>query len=407
VLGKRSFRRYLKTAWRRGRSASWSLCPWGYVLILSSLAENKQFDRVPSHILELETKLRDEYTVKHAAHVSMVRQHRLEEFSKLGSPSKEAEFDVGLFLSKYFLDARGAPDRSKTREPLSLPGYIYRHTLHAAAERINGLHTYCGGEGDSRILVIGWNRTAVWAKAGEVDRQHREGKQTQREAQWERKIQSHRDYVAGLAQRKGRFKPENAVGTYVVSCKEISEEWDNADDLTMSITESTGPAELVAEFDFGILEGIMRLGRDPEPLALSGSDDEEADDEELDEESEPAPTGTKRGRTAKAPKRATARKSKRNKSASDAAHPRRLYLQWRGRETGESEIQLDYGNTHTGHLDFTDAGCTVFEGVANLVYVYKAKFRGFKINDEPARKTRSWGDYSEEEHEYARTARWR
>ena len=70
--------------------------------------------------------------------------------------------DCNLFLAKYFLDQDGMPDPSKTPFPILLPGLLDRLALQQAADTIPGLKTSSGGEGEFRILVIGWKRVAVF-----------------------------------------------------------------------------------------------------------------------------------------------------------------------------------------------------------------------------------------------------
>jgi hypothetical protein len=377
--------------------------------VLADLSE--QCDQILSRISDIENKLRNEYEVKQAAHTVTLKRSRLQEFSRLDSPSKQANFDIDLFLSKYFLDENDKPDQSKTPEPLPLPGFANRAALHQAAERISGLHTVSGGtDYSSRVLVIGWDRDKVRQEASRIGREQASEQKEERDEEWEEKMQDHRDYVARCKGVKGSkaFQAKYAVGSYIIECKRISEGWSDADDLTMNITQADGPVELVADFDFGIVEGIMRLSFDAkllsEPSESENDEEDEYDEEGYgDDDDEPTFSGTKRKPAAQRAKPQATKKSKASK-----AHPRRLYLQWRGRETGEGQIQLDYDNKHTGYLDFTDAGCTAFEGVAFFGFVGpRVPFRGFKVSDKGGKMTKSWSDYSENAYEYARKARWR
>jgi hypothetical protein len=255
------------------------------------------------------------------------------------------------------------------------------------------------------VLVIGWDEGKVYREASRIDSEQAVEQEGERNEEWEKKMQEHHDYVASCRGVKGSkaFQAKYAVGSYIVECKGISEGWDNMDDLTMNITQASGTVALVADFDFGIVEGIMHLGFDPKLLSGPESEnDDECDEEHGDEDEEPTFFGRKR-------KRAVQRaKPQAKKPKASSAHPRRLYLQWRGQETGEGEIQLDYNNKHTGYLDFTDAGCTAFEGVIYIGYIGpNVPFRGFKVSSEGGEMTKSWTDYSDDAHEYARTARWR
>jgi hypothetical protein len=362
----------------------------------------KQCDYVPESIMAIEGELNQEYEAK----CDELKKARLEQFSKIGSPTKEAEFDVDLFLAKYFLDENGQPDRSKTPKPLPFLDFRDQWSLHTAAEKVPGLHTCSGGtDGDARVWVIGWDRNNVRSVAHEIDAEQRAEDMDRAKAECEKKQR----HVArrGKAEASRAFKPADAVGAYVVECKSISEEWDNANDLTMNISQGTGPIVLQAEFDFSVLEGVMRLGFDPTLLSICSSSEDEGEDsgEEYnrDSDDEVIVTGTKRKAVGQSAKQAVSKKAK--GGGPSAAHPRRLYLQWRGQETGEGVIQLD--NSNTGYLEFTDARCNAFKGVASFCFVgEKVKFRGYKVNGGSGRMNKRWSDYSEDKYEDACRARW-
>jgi hypothetical protein len=337
---------------------------------------------------------RDECEAKQRGRIATRKQTRFAEFSKLGSPSKEAEFDRSLFLSKHFLDDNGAPDRSKTRQPLSLPGLDNIVSLSRAASKIPGLHTRIGETDDtSRVLVIGWDEGSVWEEADRISSQNAvERKKKQRE----KKMQEHRDYVARRKHLRAKktFDAKYAVGSYIVECKSISEQWPDMDDLTMNITQAKGLGELVADFDFGVLDGIMRLGSDAELLSTPPEYDED----------ETAFPGSKRKWPAQ---RSGSQSSKKSRKSTSSGQPRRLYLRWRGRETGEGELEMDDDDSNTGYLDFVDNSCTAFNGVADLTFVGpKVTLCGYKISSDGGEMIKSWDAYTEENYLYTRIARW-
>jgi hypothetical protein len=118
--------------------------------------------------------------------------------------------------------------------------------------------------------------------------------------------------------------------------------------------ETSAPV-LSANFEMGILEGVLRTSGElpPEPICF------------------PIPT---------------------------------LPFSWRGRETGEGEIQLDYeGDTNLGSFDFLSN--TTLKGILKSSYG-KFPFTGSKVADVPVHKDDVWDELSETAHEGERVGRW-
>lgn len=256
------------------------------------------------------------------------------------------------------------------------------------------------------------------------------------QSRWATKLERHQAFKrkkSTTASSKQPFDLESIRGTYIVKCKEIEEQWpSSSDDLRLRIMNSQR-AGWTGIFDFGVLEGVMLFGTDRQRLNQKRSDIErgescdseleeeigsesDEDDAELDEdecedddrydddkyEAEISPTPSS-SRKRDAPTGGASRPSSSKRSKQSAAQPHRVFLQWRGCETGEGEIQLDDDNQNTGHLDFTDASCTEFHGVASFVFVGdQVEFQGYKIESLGGPATRSWMDYSEADYEFAR-----
>ncbi|OCK84555.1 hypothetical protein K432DRAFT_378486 [Lepidopterella palustris CBS 459.81] len=256
------------------------------------------------------------------------------------------------------------------------------------------METCSGGEGDSRTIVVGWNKAAVWGMAAQIGAKQAEEKHEKRKEEWGEVLEAHREFVKNNAKKSPKtFAYKNAVGSYAVLV-----------DIAMA-----GPLGLEAAFDFGLLEGTMLLADSTVKLELlrdehEGSEKEDDEDEDDDEDDDNA--GVRGGKKRQAPSVVPkARKAKSRKP--NPAHPRRIYLQWRGRETQENEIQLDYDNSNTGYIDFTDNACTKFEGVASFSLVGEdVAFEGLKIGTTPQARAEPWSNFSEEEYESARVGRW-
>ena len=346
----------------------------------------------------------------------------IRQFAALGSPTAEANFSRTMFLQKYFLDEAGKPDQSRTPEPIPLPGLLNRAKMHAAAERIRGLKTYSEGEGEDRTLVIGWALKLQQAEQEE----------------WNQLMQQHELFVSQARSQDpaAEFYIHQIGGIYIIKCDEMNlvaarNSYNNT--MRLEIIEN-GPEGCVGIFDFGVLEGIMLLDESKENLALrvasleceaqqdsSGEDDdsgreddggqEDDDDNQIDENTNNPSTPKKR--KANSIEEAVSPPSKKSKQMQkqkqSKANGGTIYLQWRGIDTGEGEIQLDYGNKHVGQLNFSDNAGFAFEGTANLESVgNNIRFQGWRIQQSLGGDsvTRSWNDYSEAAHERARVARW-
>ena len=80
---------------------------------------------------------------------------------------------------------------------------------------------------------------------------------------------------------------------------------------------------------------------------------------------------------------------------------------WRGRETGEGEIQVDTDGSNKGYIEFTDSTYTVFHGMIYIPFAGDVHFSGYKTSGLIGPIEDEWEDYSEAAHRYAEVARWR
>ena len=93
--------------------------------------------------------------------LSLENKHK-QTFERFKTPVDLANHDCSLFLATSFLDRDWKPDPSKTPFQILLPGLSYRLALQQAADTVPGLTTSSGGEGDLRVVVIGWIRAAIF-----------------------------------------------------------------------------------------------------------------------------------------------------------------------------------------------------------------------------------------------------
>lgn len=148
----------------------------------------------------------------------------------------------------------------------------------------------------------------------------------------------------------------NLEGTWDIKCPEISQNYSDGD-FYFSINGATpSPNTMSVSFDLGILEGAMR------PL------------------------------TAPAPRR--------------GASPQTIEFEWRGRSTGEGEIEL--GDDQKCIMTFVDrAGRGYVHGVFYGPFVGSTEFKGRKESDDCSGEVHDFNFYTHQQHEYERVSRWR
>lgn len=318
------------------------------------------------------------------------RARRLEAaFAAENDPAMAACIDFDRFLCRYFLDATGKVDFKKAPKALPLHGLPNHLAALAAAEKYDGLHTRSGGidnysTGQSRVLVIGCDYRSVCSEAMKITRDH----EKQLKADEEERLSEHHEFVKQNGKKKG-----GPSGVYTVFCHEIESQWPDVcdDGLTLDIgADRERKGELAAEFDWGVVDGLMRFCKDGEVFEDADTEDE---GEYEEEEEAPVPRARKRSNKKSAPK---AKKS----------DPFKLHFSWRGRETGEGEIQNSECNR--GWIQFLNKKHLQFEGEVSIDFVGRnAKFSGYKISTDTENFSKRWGDYSEEAYERERVGRWR
>ena len=337
---------------------------------------------------------------------------------------------MDMFLKKYFLDKDGKPDKSKTPTPMPLPGFANRSQMHVATQRIPGLATGSGGQGSDYTVVVGWDQSAVWRVAAQFDGQSALKLQQVEEAEWNKLMQRHELFVSQARSRHGpaMFSALVIGGIYIIQCDKMSSYSSGiSHNNTMRLRiMRNGREGCVGIFDFGVITGIMLLDESKERLASrvvsldrnlkyrhenqDDSSDRTDDGSYTDDGSQTDDSSNELGPSNKrkvnpAKEASGPRKKQKQKQSEDKGGT--VFLQWRGTESGEGEIQLDTANKHVGQLIFSDNDGFEFEGTADFGLVGKnIRFQGYKIQSLGGPATRSWNDYSEAAHERARVARW-
>ncbi|KAI9042127.1 uncharacterized protein KD926_006046 [Aspergillus affinis] len=353
-------------------------------LLMKKVLQDGRCDTVPPHILDLEKQMYREW---------------LDDFTPEGL-SGHPEW----VIDKYF-GSEAQPDRTITTSVVGIPfpwSSSYRVSqMQEAADRVTGLHHETGKGSGTKTVYMGWNEAAVQKAAkGHAAKEKAEIEAADREREKER-AKLHADYC-----RQAR-KGTSPVGSYIVDCEMIEGGWpDVTEDLGLNIHATGEPGIFKAEFDFGVLEGVMIIGVDKAGLERYCAQEDESSEYEdgWDEESseddvgqgERSKAGSKRKTTA--PKRGAGSKKSKNTPA------RKYFLKMRGRETGEGEI-MDISDK--GTVTFKDGKFTSFVGEADMSIVGQGvTFTARKVSDTPGSDGREWADYSDRQYERERVGRW-
>jgi hypothetical protein len=195
---------------------------------------------------------------------------------------------------------------------------------------------------------------------------------------WQHILQRHHEYARRRRVPDGLLKLDDLTGSYIVQCNEIVERYAPNEVMTLDISKPRNPHGTEAAFYFGFLEGTMLLAISENLLQMLRQDAEVDSDEDADsgEDADPDEDGLQTGVYGNSGSR---------KRRADGAHAvqrsikrklgetpkiNRIYLQRAGRETGESEIQLDTDNEHTGYLDVDESKLSAKRSVLSPFLVW-------------------------------------
>ena len=374
------------------------------------------------------------------------------------SDEEHARNNPELFIKKRFA---GAPEKTPYTTLLCGLSEVTKAALQAAAAPVPGLDVKFFPANDA--LAIGWGKKDIWngtsagggtpaksrvgpvnasvspvkqspavnavakggakAKAGAAASGTATGKTRGRPRKTEKTpaktAGSKRKAAAAAAapassKRQKKTPAASMVGSYEVKCPGIEQEWPSEceDGLGLYISTTGQDGVYVGEFDFGVLEGVMFISTDKEAISWysrqidkensysrnkygMGDDDSEDEDESESEGESEAPAGTARSGK-KGAKATTAAKA-------EAPPPLKYHLCWRGRETGEGQIQSD----SWGEIKFTNSMFEKFTSQINLSFAGGCKLIGTKTSTgDPSVSPTQWAEYSEEQYEHERVSRW-
>ena len=352
-------------------------------------------------------------------------------------------------MERYFVESSGKPVKSRTREPVGFPCEHFSHygldQLCASVEKIAGLHHATSpGPLSTKSIFIGWTQSAV-DKAAKAHSAAKAKEWKLRPKQMAKRSVPFSEDVLEKQDDSGEGSP---CGEYKVECGYIEEQWpDFAGDMSISIHRTSRDGVFKANFDFGIVEGIMILGHD-EGLVDSLSrrrdggidgyivnheeeEEDDDDDDEIDsEDSDDGPlvaAGSKRKAKGPAKRGRPPKKAKTTKqSGSNKSQTSKFFVRLKSKDTSEGEISY---TTQKGVIEFGANGASVGKvkgkgrgkksgsGIGNLFSSLTGEislcgigsnieFTARKVSDVASISHDNWEDYSERAYDMANASRW-
>ncbi|KAK3720556.1 hypothetical protein LTR37_003605 [Vermiconidia calcicola] len=278
------------------------------------------------------------------------------------SNEQKAEMNAERLLREALLSEDG-PQRT----PMVLK-IESRSTIHSACEKLSLEHVSIdappsfskNSHRPLRWIVVGTDRTRVNHEVNAISHQAARERKEAKAAE-EAQIQRKRAATLHAAQAKGSERGQwDITGEWEIACEALAEYSEGpASSLSLEIfmDRDKGHHKYCAEFDFGIIEGVMRIN------ALG--------------------------------------KTKHNAG-------RQTQYVWRGRETGEGEIQLG-SDEASQSITFHGYG-TSLKGSFKCDYLELVEFSGLKISESGGHSksgAMAWDELDEDAHERARANRWR
>lgn len=391
----------------------------------------------------MESNLKKKYDELDKVQIEAIARKRQEEFDKQHPTAGIAAIvDPKMFIARHFLALDGTPDSTKTPDPIivyNLSSLLAWHIEEAALVLFRGrkyspgnyLYTRaCGPTDSDKVLALGWNRMAVWDAAGTAAEPLFEKQAEEDEKRKQKQLESHREFVSMLDEKEVSVCNMKTIqGRYLITCEEIESQWPadvrKGNGMTLRIIPEVGNPRrnLIAEFHFAVLEGLMRLRPAGVKPSRRRTDDEIEEEkrqkegraeskmaqEQKEDDGEEAPGPLATGpipKKRKTPETKTV-PSKKWRSNPNPGTPEpnklRLDFDYRGRETGEGEIE--HG---AGWIEWDKHNSTTFEGMIDIGFIGSAvSFYGHKMDILVSRPGSEWADYCDDPYELGPRNRWR
>ncbi|KAJ5107314.1 hypothetical protein N7456_003989 [Penicillium angulare] len=341
---------------------------------------------VPRHIAELERQMHEDWLKK---------------------LSLNQIFDRPDWVMQTFFLSSGQPDRAKMSTIGTMlfgPGMQQSlDNMIEAVKRITGLQYTTVSRGDGIIIVMGWDRAAVDEGANRLSSEERRSQQGEQQDQENRRASVEVNISSHLESEIDHASP---VGIYIVD-SHTSDGPDGfpEEELSLTIYETSTPGMLQADFVFDNTEGIMLLSSDKSILK-----DYLAEAERDEDRIRPSDRSSEKAYKRRLPASSTNRPQKQRRV--EPNYPLKYLVKLKSRERGTRMIDYEERN---GSITFGDKSFASFRGVADFGpgadYICdvgnQTSFSAKKISDKSRASGQIWNDFSEQQYEYERVARWR
>ncbi|KAL5324847.1 hypothetical protein ACEPPN_005966 [Leptodophora sp. 'Broadleaf-Isolate-01'] len=352
------------------------------------------------------------------------------------SDEEKATKDPRRYLEETF------PAGSKSMETVLLTTHFVASIRETARELgLQCEYTHAPADGDAVLrmakywVVIGQDRATVIEKVRMIERETQRLKREQEEGQQElrRKNKVMRRKHMETEEAKAKSKDWDVTGSWRISCPHIEESWD-VESLTMKIFVETTEkgAQMFAEFDFGVLTGVLRFERQEgdtitsstRPMKSNDNDEEEKteeedekgesthDEDEISEKS--SDTYAENEEDDDDDDEAEDRRSPtpetfyfKSITQPSAKHPTWNY-RYRGEESGEGVIELG-SDLELYSLTFCGPSGRVLKGTIGGSVFEDCTFTGFRVGDvgtEYLDIREEWANRNASAYENSRVDRW-
>ncbi|OJJ70404.1 hypothetical protein ASPBRDRAFT_31298 [Aspergillus brasiliensis CBS 101740] len=344
--------------------------------LMRKIIQKGKCDAVPAHILALEEQLHQKWLSKCdmealSYHPDWVMQKYFVPAHEQNSSHKRTTTVIGVFLPRFVEDRSGP--------------------MREAAYKVEGLHHQTVMGSEKRAIFLGWDGAAVMRAANQYA-----NVEVRNDIPWEQmreieRAEMHAEYLDKLKRMKGAEaqKAKSPVGSYIVDCEEIENQWsDLADDMTLDIHDTEQKGTFHATFDFGVVAGVMIIS---EGDMMESEEEGDCGVEDDDDYGRPGiknkrkPIASKRGRPSK-------------KAKAGKAQTCTYRLKHRCRKYSEGEI---FSHPEHGTMRFEDGNFATLTAKVGFPCVGPSvTFTARKVCDYPELSDEKWDDYSEEAYEY-------
>lgn len=360
-------------------------------------------------------KMRKEFLVKNAKACHDLEKKNMELMEARWAAStiqEKADMDPGRFKEEYF------PKGKLDAKPVVInvgAEHAVMYMLQASSRLTYKSLLLTKGhpekdEDHDRVIILGpssisktFAKNKEWIAAQEANEQAQK--------QYEKKAKRELHHVLKAT---GTGKEWLVAGRYNIDCPAVTDQWDHKDlwlDLFIKDTGNGKGSQMFAEFDFGVLKGIMRFERQTSdkksalknktliqpPNSRKRTREEYESNDEENEESD-------------------------DYDRSRSLTPENFYLgkilypsekhptwnyQWRGGETGEGVIEV---GEESYKVKFCEPRGTRIEGTFGAGLFGDITFTGIKTlekgNENVEDPSEQWHDRNEDAYESARVGRW-